>query len=881
MANNERAKIVLAALLHDIGKFWQRGDDHFKSSHSIKAAFQENNFDSVVPVYNGGHPKYIHALWTYVFFEKFPRHDQLKWETGTINLRNLAAYHHQPSNVLEGFVSLADRWSSGIDRPDEGEEDVSNYQVVKNLWGEDFVRKVPMHSIFDSLRVGQDTKKGVVQNGFDLQALSVLEKNPPIFSNTAILQNKSEDKKEKYAKLWTSFTQKYEQLPVTDFHTFYHSLLNLLKEYTWCIPSATNILPANVSLFEHLKSTAALAICLYDHYLENENNWDKSAYWNPTLTEDIDPILMLCVDLSGIQKFIYDIASSKAAKSLKGRSFYLQLLMQSITNQILFDEDIKLFYSNIIYASGGKSYILLPNTDKVKKALGKIEQRIEKELWDKYKGKIYAAFGTVSFRYKSFKDENTGNWTSILKSNDPAINQKHFELGELWKMASDRANEQKRGKFKTTILNNFDDFFPKNGIDYQDNTDKCAVSGERFLKKDLKNIGDKEDNQETLVSSPVFEQIKIGHQLKDVDSIATFYQPENWIRGINPGQLDTRISLDKVEKLPKLSAINNRFFINHFPTSFDNFPHYAHQTIFYGGNQMPEKDGIAKSFHDLAEFTNSKAEKQNTKLGFLRMDVDGLGQIFISGLETHNKSFAAYATLSMMLDLFFSGYLNQIRNRVLFRDWVQILYAGGDDLFVIGRWDKVIDFAAMVRTEFQRFVGRSDISISGGVAIVGAKYPIIKAAELAADAEKAAKKFNGNKKDAFTFFGQTIGWGKEFNQVKALKNKFLKLDGQYGRSVLQQLQTYYLMKEETEKAVAEEKAKTKDLSFKWHAAYYLSRLIERIHRNDVDAIDFFHNIRLNLLNNSDFGADRYLDLIALAARWAQYLLKMNLKNDEL
>ncbi len=62
-----REKIVLAALLHDIGKFWQRGDNHFKSSKALMEEFN-NQFDTIVPTYPGGHPKYVHALWTYVFF---------------------------------------------------------------------------------------------------------------------------------------------------------------------------------------------------------------------------------------------------------------------------------------------------------------------------------------------------------------------------------------------------------------------------------------------------------------------------------------------------------------------------------------------------------------------------------------------------------------------------------------------------------------------------------------------------------------------------------------------------------------------------------------------------------------------------------------------
>ena len=864
--NNQREKLVLAALMHDIGKFWQRADEHFKQSNILQTIFQ-GQYDSVVPTYPTGHPKYVHALWTYAFFEKYPQHKLLAFAPNNHAVQNLAAKHHAPSNLMEGFISLADKWSSGIDRPDEGEEGVSGYKEIKKKWGDDFVRKMPMFSIFDILKVGSAGTKGKQQHILSLQKLTVLEEDAPIFAKTLPDNQVPNNLSQAYQFLWKNFTSQYEKLPTANFQVFYHSLLNLLKEYTWSIPSATNIQPANVSLFEHLKSTAAITICLYDHFQEHPNLWDKNQYWTPTISADIDPIMMVCVDISGIQKFIYDIASSKAAKSLKGRSFYLQLLVKSIINQILCDEEIQLYQSNVIYASGGKCYLLLPNTNKAKKALNRIEKTIEADLWKKYKGKIYAAFGTATFRYKSYKDEKTGHWKSIIQTADPLLNQEKFDLGKLWKTASDRAGEKKRAKFKTTLLHRFDDFFPKNGIAYQENTIRCAVSGERFSQNTMVNIA-KDSTEAIWVSPAVAEQIAIGTQLKTADSIAAFFHAPSSIQGLTPGNLATTVALYNKEKaLPSISGINSRYFINSFPKNWSKFPNYAHETIFYGGNKMPENaNGSPKTFHDLANFFDNNKVEKTTKLGFLRMDVDSLGQIFIKGLEEDTKSFAAYATLSMMLDLFFSGYLNTIREQPQFRDWIQILYAGGDDLFVIGRWDKVIDFAAMVRTEFEHFVGRDDLSISGGIAIVGSKYPITKAAELAAEAEEAAKHFNNKAKNAFTFFGETVSWHKEFEAVQSLKDQFIDFDGHYGRGALQQLQTYFQMKKEGEKS--------KDLSYKWHSAYYLSRVLERI--KDRPTADFFIKIRAGILHNKDFGANRYLDLIALAARWAAYLLKMNL-----
>ncbi len=158
------------------------------------------------------------------------------------------------------------------------------------------------------------------------------------------------------------------------------------------------------------------------------------------------------------------------------------------------------------------------------------------------------------------------------------------------------------------------------------------------------------------------------------------------------------------------------------------------------------------------------------------MDVDGLGAIFINGLPDQNKTFSAYATLSSSFDWFFSGYLNTIREK--YKDNVNILYSGGDDVFAVGRWDLLISFAEDIREKFRRYVGREDICISAGITIVGNKYPIAKAAQLAGIAEHEAKQFeniNLGKKNAINILGQTVSWKEEFSWVKAKKNQFVSL----------------------------------------------------------------------------------------------------------
>jgi len=200
--------------------------------------------------------------------------------------------------------------------------------------------------------------------------------------------------------------------------------------------------------------------------------------------------------------------------------------------------------------------------------------------------------------------------------------------------------------------------------------------------------------------------------------------------------------------------------------------------------------------------------------------------------------------------------LNTIRKRDNFINDVNIIYSGGDDVFAVGKWNKLIEFAEAIRSDFKKFVGRNDISISGGIAIVGDKFPIAKAAEMAGDAESAAKKF-GPEKNAFNMFGETISWGKEFEFVKDYKSQFVELCDEKGenmpRSILHRIMTFADMK------------KRGEISYVWNTAYFLKRFSS----GKSDKIkSFCRNLSTELIE-----LPRNYELIALAARWTELELK--------
>lgn len=59
---------------------------------------------------------------------------------------------------------------------------------------------------------------------------------------------------------------------------------------------------------------------------------------------------------------------------------------------------------------------------------------------------------------------------------------------------------------------------------------------------------------------------------------------------------------------------------------------------------------------------------------------------------------------------------------------MQIIYSGGDDLFIIGNWSDVLYAALDIRTAFRDFTGNGVLTISAGIGMFDEKYPIARMA---------------------------------------------------------------------------------------------------------------------------------------------------------
>lgn len=98
-------------------------------------------------------------------------------------------------------------------------------------------------------------------------------------------------------------------------------------------------------------------------------------------------------DFSGIQPYIYQITSKYAKRNLKGRSFYLQLLSDSIVRYLL--SRLKLGEDNVICNAGGCFCITMPDTEECVGRLRSSIEHIEETMLQYHGTSLYVAIDSV------------------------------------------------------------------------------------------------------------------------------------------------------------------------------------------------------------------------------------------------------------------------------------------------------------------------------------------------------------------------------------------------------------------------------------------------------------------------------------------------------
>lgn len=633
-----------------------------------------------------------------------------------------------------------------------------------------------------------------------------------------------------------SFNADFGKMSTHDILTFSETLLSLLQIYASAVP-AYGRESCDISLYDQIRVAAAISVCLYDFGMSEEDS--------------DEPFLLIGADFSGIQSYIYQIVSKYAGKNLKGRSYYIRLLSDTAVRYI--SKALNLHSANVIYNSGGGFYILAPNVKSVQLALEKASDEIESRMFSLHGSSLFLAIDSTTF------------------SRDVLLH-KGETLGDVWGRLFVKRDRRKQAKWKGMISKAYDAFFsPDSRVDY---SSVDAITGEPFLEGEKKVAF-----EDKYIREITRQQIKLGEVLRNFYAVIVSDEEIEPLKGcfhIEPLSMGIHYyyvtKTDLLGNKSDIGSCGHRITICMYNgdggdcgSLFEIPSQNILQLSFYGGNEQA-RNRMA-TFEEMCEGASLR------RLGVLRMDVDNLGRIFQGGLKPESATLSHYAALSRSFDIFFSGYINTVWSE-LAPSKSYILYSGGDDLFIVGSWDVIIEFAERIRDDFRKYTcGNQRFSISGGISIVPPKFPLMKAADLSAEEESDAKSHEvGNySKNSISILSYPLNWDFEYPAVKGLKKRIV--DGiAYGEipksfisKVLQALSNAAFVNH-----------KPTNMKIYWMLSYDLSRMKKR--RRESDGI--IDNCLVDVCNNNGrlcgkeiTTAYHPLELWALACRWAELELR--------
>ncbi len=650
-------------------------------------------------------------------------------------------------------------------------------------------------------------------------------------------------------ELLSKFKAEVLKVNQSDAKYFAETLLFLIQKYGVGLPSPAG---KDVSFYDYLKVVAGVTVCLHRH------------------AEDV---LLIGGGVSGIQNYLYDIIRRKAAINLKGRSFYLQLLIDEVVQFVL--DRLELFQANILYASGGNFYLIAPGH--LLPQVRELEFEITKRLFEEHKTGLRVELMGVVMEKKGVS----------------------AAPGKYWKDIGQKIMDRKRRPFEYIIDHEVKLSDGKSGFEYfftpqevGGEAPRDAITNEEISNPNIALPLEANKPEENLVLPSTLQQKELGQRLKRAEYITIHTQA---IKGsVDPGQLGFHYHLTDTISAKVANSSIQAFAINQLDF-FDRASFGTQGFKLFGGSAAPVflqddpsedkayKKGDMKTFEDLAMGVD-----KFVRLGFLRMDVDDLGRTLGEVSNADSSSLARICAFSRSLDYFFKGYLNYLwQNDPEYSQYSQIIYAGGDDLFIVGRWDVMIRLAMDLRREFAEWVcNHPGISLSGGLAFVTPKFPISKAAVMAGDAEDIAKDYEFlvgdtvHRKNAFTLLGIPLHWDHDMPLVEDLKQKLVEFISlkEIAKSVLMNIQHFH------SKKVFQEQNKLPS-SWRWRMAYMLARAGDRISKHKVEAKQFLKDLSISIFSNSTNRNEKissqheFFDLLNVAARWAELELRITKDKD--
>lgn len=882
----EYNSVILGALLHDIGKFLHRLND---KKYPYHISHQDTSYNFI----NKNKKK---------FFNKN------LYDIDLVEV--LVRYHHGDKKKNKKQILADDPYIKELD-PDKK---VRVWDLIKIVQRADVYscyerdhtiskrdrteRRAPLDAIFSNINLSDKIDNNVPIMRYNLSDIHPLKAFPV---DIQLLEESD------YAKFVRQFNE--EILDFNKFSRFEDVLIqwiNILQKYTWVIPSDTRYEHSDVSLFDHLKSSAAIAACLYKHHFSDIGKGRLSTK---------NEFIFIAGDFSGIQEYIFHITnqgSGGAAKRLRARSLFITLFSETVIHRIVHSLELPLLCN--LFSAAGKFMIIAPKQEGIEGTLKELRNEIESHIHRKF-------FSQFSFLM---------TWADVGKY------KQKFKVRNFYKTADEmffNLEKQKVNKtlsvFKNEKLCSWEpeSFKATELYGSYNETGDCPICGRGpALLKEKESEPEKEAQR--CCATCYMDKYYIGEQL-----------PRKRYIGFGKGQQSSEdrtnriIALKHDREMMHLSNEDYFFeFLDAIPTKkteyylfYDIRPDKTNKanketslTVLGKriANHVPtDQDGSTLEFGEIAKRSIWKKDEKDfgsPLLGVLKVDIDNLGLLFSKGFEISRnisekklqpgdrKTVSRYLTFSRMIELFMSGWIGSAMNaknqagmlhelsnslkqdrdrfdkyiqtaKINFED-IYTVYSGGDDLVLIGPWETMIIFSMVLYQQFNKFISSNpDITLSAGLAFVKPKQPIASAIKEANTLLEQSKK-EGKKR--ITLFNTTMEW-ETFIEIEPLfitLNEAVEKDNQnklkpfiYRLLRYRQMATIYLV--EKEKHIP-------NLKYISLMHYDFGRnILDRDGKRPPNITSDSFSLLVKLLQEKPEGMDSLINLIGIPISWVIYRIR--------
>lgn len=552
-------------------------------------------------------------------------------------------------------------------------------------------------------------------------------------------------------------------------------------------------------------------------------------------------------DISGIQDFIFNVKSERAAKTLKARSVFVQALADICLTRISEALREKKTQYELFYNGGGNFFFFTDNDPE--QVLEDTQKAIDKEL---LREGLYLSLAMAEVAYK---DE-------------------HLHFQKTWEAVDEAAKKAKMRRFVQSYTGF--EAFEKPALPAWDIFTSALVRRDGYI------IQGKSKHEERVQENGLHilgYEWRLTDGNKAFDSTMTKAVPR-WTR-----QLDERYK-SHIEEYQKEKKKRGQ-----------------EKTL-----EKRELDNVI-SFEYLAVF--AKARTGTDKLGILKMDVDGLGEFFRTQKDRSTAAdFSQKLSRFFSQDLYnllqtgtFAAIrvqkdadgdpvtekiieenketrerkefiLNQLaEEKTSFSDQIYTVFAGGDDCFFIGGWDAILQLAVKVQEKFAQTFADTSLSISAGVVVVDNKFPVVQFAKLADEALESAKRHGDGRANKINVFGENLTWS-EFREAQKWALELEKLVKRYREP---RALVYRIKKAQTGyERLLRYAAETQSIRAPkvWRLAWYLrdkgGKRPQETEALLTNIMSYCENALLGFLLREK-GANPAI--LGVAARWAEFLTK--------